>query len=543
MLEHMEGKRVSHLRKARGRALVAALLAVLLVLTLSAGCAKKQAAGPGSEKPRKGGNLTVGVDRETDTFDLYQMTWSAGQQYVYESLASRDWDYKYAPGLAESWETSPDGRTWTFHLRKGVKWHDGTPFTSKDVKKHFEVMTDPATAAANAVDYTWIKSMETPDDNTIVFKLEAPFPNLLFKLAQSYGAVQQPAAYAKYGPNGTKEYGTKVAVGTGPMKLKSWAPGDKIVLERNPDYKWGPAWLTNKGPTYVDTVTYKVLPDSSTRLAELETGTVQVLLDVPVEHYQRVSQMKNVTVFKQPAFGLGYLAFATDKKPFNNPKVREAINLAIDREALAKSVFFGLAQAAYGYLPPHLAEFYEDKQAMRYDPTAAKTLLAEAGYPKGFKTTISTQNRTEHVRVAQAIQPMLEAIGIKTEIVQYDEAGYKAMLKAGKQELFMRQYSWDNADILQWFLDSRQAPYPGHSRWKDKKTDDMIAAAENAVTPDKRTQGYIELEKYLISQAVWAPLWYPMSIQAVRTDLVGGYRPYPGGGDVLQEVWLKKDIK
>jgi len=530
-------------RKTRHLVLAAVVVAALLVLTLSAGCANKQAAGPGSEKPRKGGNLTIGVDRETDTFDLYQMTWSAGQAYVYDTLVTRDWNYKYAPGLAESWESSPDGKTWTFHLKKGVKWHDGTPFTSQDVKKHFEVMLDPKTAAANVLDYTWIKSMETPDDQTIVFKLASPFPNLLFKLCQSYGAIQSPAAYAKYGPNGTKEYGTKIAVGTGPMKLKEWIPGDRIVLERNPEYNWGAPWLSNRGPFYLNTLTYRVIPDSATRVAELETGNVQVLLDVPVEHYDRVSKMPNVQVIKQPAFGLGYLAFGTANKPFNDPRVREAINLAIDREALAKSVFFNLVQPAYGYLPPGLAESYEDKNAMRYDVEAAKKLLAQAGYPKGFKTTLATQNRTEHVRAAQAIQQMLEAIGVKADIVQYDEAGYKSFLKSGKQQLFMRQYSWDNADILQWFLESRQAPYPGHSLWKDKKTDELIAAAEGATTPELRTQKYIELEKYLIEQAVWAPLWYPMSIQAVRTDLVGGYRPYPGGGDVFNDVWLKKDIK
>ncbi len=534
-----------HLRSRRSALWLATTLAILLILTLSFGCAKKSG-GETSDKPVKGGNLVIGVDRETDTFDLYQMTWSAGQNYVYDTLVTRDWDYKYAPGLAESWEVSSDGLTWTFHLQKGVKWQDGTPFTSKDVKQHFVTMIDPATAAANALDYSWITSpdsMETPDDYTIIFHLKTPFPNLLFKICQSYGAIQSPAAYAKYGPNGTKEYGTKIAVGTGSLKLKEWIPDDRIVLERNPDYNWGAPWLANRGPFYLDTLTYRLLPDSATRVAELETGNVQVLLNVPVEHYDRVSKMPNVQVIKEPAFGLGYLAYNIDKKPFNDVRVRQAINLAIDRAALAKSVFFDLVQPAYGYLPPGLAESYEDKNAMRYDVEAAKKLLADAGYPNGFTCTLSTQNRTEHVRAAQALQPMLEAIGIKAEIVQYDEAGYGALLKASKQELFMREYSWDNADILQWFLESRQAPYPGHSHWKDAKTDQMIAAAENAVTPELRTQGYIELEKHLIEKAVWCPLWYPLSIQAIRTDLVGGYRAYPGGGDVFNDVWLKKAPK
>ncbi|HEY3314460.1 MAG TPA: ABC transporter substrate-binding protein [Bacillota bacterium] len=535
---------MSLFRNRRLRLIVVGLLSALFVLTLSFGCAGKQAAGPGSEKPKKGGNLTMGFDRETDTFDIYQMTWGSGQEYVYESLTTRDWDYKVVGSLAESWESTPDGKTWTFHLRKGTKWHDGTPFTSKDVKRYYEVMLDPKTAAANALDWTWIKSMDTPDDNTIVFHLDSPFPNLFGKTSNSYGSIMNPDAYAKYGPDGTKEYGTKIAIGTGPLKLKEWIPGDKVVFERNPDYRWGPLFVANKGPVWVDTVTFKTIPDAATRLAELETGNVQILANVPVEHYDRVAKIPNVEVFKEPAFGLGYLAFATDKKPFNDPKVRQAVNLAVDREALVKSVFFGLAQAAYGYLPPRTPEAYQDTAAIRYDVAAAKKLMTEAGYPNGFKATLATQNRTEHVRVAQAIQPMLEAIGIKTEIVQYDEAGYKDFLKAGKQELFMRQYEWDNADILQWFLYSRQVPYPGHSRWADRKTDELIDAAESAITPELRAQKYVELQKYLIEQSVWSPLWYPMAITAVRTDLVGGFKPFPGGGNVvIFDLWMKKNVK
>lgn len=528
-------------RRPRGRRPMGLVLVLFLVVGILTGCTQKQAGQPAPEPsgPRKGGNLVVAVDREPDTFDLYHVTWSGGLQLVYESLASRDWDYKYAPALAERWESSPDGLTWTFHLKKNVKFHDGTPLTSHAVKRHFEILLNPETNAANALDYAWIKGMETPDEHTIVFKLDKPYPNLLFRVSQTYGAIQNPDAYEKYGPKGTKQYGTTIAVGTGPFKLKEWVPGDRIVFERNPDYAWAPPWFQNQGAPYLDTVTYRMIPDAATRLAELETGNVQILLSLPVEHYDRAKKMPNVEVLEKPAFGLGYLGIATDKKPFNDVRVRRAINLAIDREALVKSVFFGLAKPAYGYLPPLLAEFYEDKQAHRYDPEAAKKLLAEAGYPNGFKCTLATQNRTEHVRVAQAIQPMLEAVGIKTELVQYDEASYKDMLKAGKQELFMRQYSWDSADILQWFLDSHQFPYPNHSRWRDKTTDDMIWAAETARDLQARTEKYFEVQKYLIDKAVWCPLWYPLTLQAVRTDMVAGYRMHPGEEAFLNDVWLK----
>lgn len=511
-----------------GRAVAWCGVAALVVALVLAGCAggAKQPA-PEAEKPARD-TIVVALAREGETLDHIRTSWTTDAHYtVLDRLVERDYDLKYTPHLAESWTSSPDGMVWTFKLRKDVKFHDGTPFNAAAVKWFFEALLDPKNASPSASDYAFISRIETPDEYTVAFHLKDPYPNILFKLSTTYAGIISPEAYRKYGPDGSNEYGTKQMVGTGLYRFVEWVPGDHLLVTANPDHQWGPEFVQNKGPAHIKNIKYRIIPDAATRLMEFEAGNVDLLLEVAPQDVERVSKLPNVEVFRKPHFGLGYLAFATDKKPFNNVKVRQAINLAIDREAIVKSVFFGVASPAYGYLPPLLPEYVEDRQAHRYDPEAARKLLAEAGYPNGFKCNLATLNKTEHVRVAEAVQAALAKIGIQTEITQYDNASYAAFLKEGKQELFIREYSWSSADILQWFLYGSQFPYPNHSRWVDKKTDELIDAAEYAPSMEAREQGYKALQEYLISKAVWCPIWFPEKVQAVRTDKVANFRMHP----------------
>ncbi|MDB4894479.1 MAG: ABC-type dipeptide transport system, periplasmic component [Firmicutes bacterium] len=525
---------------ARFRHLIPVGLALALTLTACAG-GKSGPGGSGGQaadgKPVQGGTLTVGVATEPNTVDVYQMTWSGGLENMFQSLLSRDFDYKYADGLAEKWTSSPDGKTWTFTLKQNVKFHDGTPFDAEAVKRHFETMRDKATAAQQASEWEWFESMTVVDPHTIRFNLKQPFPNAEFRNSKTYGAIQSPTAYAQHGPNGDKTYGIDVAVGTGPFKLGQYVPGDKLVMKRNPDYAWAPKWAANQGAPYIDQLVWRLIPDSSTRLTELETGNIQVLLDLPVEQYDRAKAISGVEVAQRPGFGLGYLDFRKDKAPFNNVKVRQAVNLAIDREAIVKSIFFGHAKAAYGLVPSELSSYYEQKDAHSLNVAKAKQLLQEAAYDPNQTIQLITRNRTEHVRIAEAVQPMLQAIGMKVEIVQYDAAALKAKQKEGAWQLAVSQYSWDDPDILGWFLYGKNAPSLNSSGWADKQTDQLFEAAESAPSPKERDAKYKELQQYLIAQAVWAPIWFPLSFDAIRTDLVKGYKTHPSG-PYFPDLWL-----
>jgi peptide/nickel transport system substrate-binding protein len=514
-------------------------LGCLLVLSLLAtGCApggketEKPAPTPATPTPQappqKEKLRGIAQSREGDNLDHIKTSWTTGIHFlVFDTVVTTDWDLKYKPGIAESWEVSKDGRVWTFKIRKGMTFHDGTPVNAAAVKWFFDAVLNPSYNSPSAVDYEYMRNSRVVDEYTLEVTLSDSFPNFLSPLASSYAGIISRESYQKYGPEGTKEYGTAKVVGSGPFKFVEWIPNDRMVLAKNPDYNWGPDWVSNRGPVKIDKEVWRTIPDSSTQVAELESGNVHVLLEVPIESVERLSNNPKVQVFKGPHFGLGYLAFATDKKPFTDVRVRKALNLALNREEIVHGVFRDLALPAYGYLPPLMPEYVEDKAAHTYDIEQAKKLLAEAGYPTGFKATLATQNKAEHVRLAEVIKAQLDKVGVKTEIQVFDSAGYASFLKEGKQELFVREYSYADANILQWFLESGQFPYPNHSRWKDQATDRLIKEAETAASLEGRTQKYKELQRYLIDQAVWAPVWVPMKIQAVRADKVKGWRMYP----------------
>ena len=494
------------------KAIVTILVCILLITTV-AGCTKKSGAGA------SGKTLIIGFDRDGEILDTIKTAWySDALIYIHDRLVSRDYNFGYQPGLAEKWDVSEDGLIWTFYLRKGVKFHDGSELTAEDVKWTFDTIKDPNVGSPFRADIEATKEVEVVDDYTVKFILNYPFPNLLFNLSNTAAGIHPANAYEKYGD----DYGKKVVIGTGPYKLEEWIPGDKTVLVKNEEYNWGPEWMANRGPALIDKIIIKVVPDENTRMMELEVGDIHILRNVPETYVEQLEKNPDITVYKEPATKLGYLAYATDKEPFTDVRVRRAINHALNPEEIIQFVFRGLGEVAYGYLPFTLEDEYlgeSEDLAYKYDVEKAKQLLAEAGYPDGFKATLSADNSSKSSKLAEIIQRQLKEAGIETEIQLYDSAAYADMLKEGKQELFIREYSWPNADILDWFLLSERFPYPNHSRWVDEKTDELIMSAARRPTWEERAEGYKEVQRYLIDQAVWAPIYVPMQIIAARKEV------------------------
>lgn len=496
------------------------LSVVLLVFTGCSGSTDEDVREVGGEQSEgEETTLVIAYERDAETLNHIKTGWySDSLVYLYDRLVSRDYDLNYKPGLAKSWETSEDGLVWTFYLREDVKFHDGKPLTAEDVKWTFDTILDPETASPSQSDFAAIKALEVVDDYTVNVILHNPFPNLLFVMSNTAGGIVSQEAYEKYGD----EYGIKYVVGTGPYMFQEWRQGDRIVLVKNPDYNWGPEWMSNTGPSQIDKIIFRVIPEENSRMMELDVGNVHVLKDVPSALLQNFEEMEDVDIFRREATQLGYLAYACDKEPFTDIRVRQAINHAINKEEIVEYVFRGFGEPAHGYLPPALtSEYYADseKDAYGYNVEKAKELLKEAGYENGFEATLSAENSTEYSRLAQVLQSQLKEVGIDVTIQLYDSSSYTAILKEGKQELFLRLYSWPNADILDWFLLSSQFPYPNHSRWQDEKTDELINKANTMPTWDERSEGYHEVQKYLIEQAVWAPIYIPERTFAVRSEV------------------------
>lgn len=503
------------------------MLMVVLILSIAAvGCTTPADPdpGPGGDDPEK--VLVMGYERDAETLDHIKTAWySDALIYMFDRLVTRDYDFNYEPGLAKSWDTSADGLTWTFHLQEGVKFHNGEPLTATDVKWTFDTIMNPDTASPFAGDLGAIAEINVKDELTVDFVLKYPFPNLLFNLSNTAAGITWQGIYDEYGD----DYGAKHVVGTGPFMFDEWVRGDKIVLVKNPDYNWGPAWMSNQGPALIDKVILRTIPEETSRLMELDTGGIHILRNITPSIYEQVKDKSDIEVVRGAATRLGYLAYATDKAPFTDVRIRQAINHAVDRDSIVEFVFRGLAEAAYGYLPPALtSEYYADskKDGYEYDVDKAKELLADAGFADGLKLELAADNSTESTRLAEVLQAQLGEVGIEVEIRLFDSASYADHLKEGKQELFIRLYSWPNADILDWFLLSTQAPWPNHSRWQDAKTDELITRAAQLPTWDERAQGYQDVQKHLIEQAVWCPIYVPETLIAVRSE-VKGFKFHP----------------
>ncbi|HZK25304.1 MAG TPA: ABC transporter substrate-binding protein [Oscillospiraceae bacterium] len=500
------------------------ILVVLLTITLFLTGCGQETGDPDEEAAEK--ELVIAYDRDAEILDTIKTSWlSDGLIYVYDRLVSRDYDFNYQPGLAASWDTSEDGLVWTFKLKEGVKFHNGTPLKASDVKFTIESIIDPEVASPSASDLAAIKGVEVKDDLTFDIVLKHPFPNLLFILSNTTCGIVSEEAYNNYGD----EYGIKYVVGTGPYVFKEWIKGDKLVLEKNPEYNWGPDWMENNGKPIIDSIIMRVIPEESTRRMELEAGNVHILRDVPASFVEELADNEEIEVIRGDATKLGYLAYACDKEPFTDVRVRQAINHAINKNDIVTYLLRGVGQPAYGYLPPALkSEYYADseKDGYAYDVEKAKALLTEAGYKDGLELTLSAENTSEYSKLAEVLQSQLKEVGIETKIQLYDSSSYADMLKEGKQELFIRLYSWPNADILDFFLLSSQFPYPNHSRWLDDTTDELIQKAAGSATWDERSAGYHEVQKHLIEQAVWAPIYIPDRVLAVR-DEVQNFKFHP----------------
>ena len=494
-------------------------MAVGLAACAGSGVEEENDAGDGNEVEQSGDkkSLVVAYEMDYESLDhIRTAQYSDALILILDRLVSRDYDFVYQPGLAKEWEISDDLLTWTFHLKEGVTFHNGDAFTAEDVKWTFDSILDPDFGSPAAGDFGAIKEVNVIDEHTVDIVLEHAFPNLLFVISSTVAGIGNQNAYEEYGD----EYGSKYVVGTGPYMFKEWVRGDKIVLERNPDYDWGPEWA---GDATIEEIVMRTIPEETSRIMEIEAGNVHIIRDTSATIIERLRESDLVDIYDGDSPRLGYLAYATDKEPFTDVRVRRAINHAINKEEIVEYIFRENAVVAHGYIPPMLTdEYYQGSEEDGYEFSVekAKSLLEEAGYGDGLTLQLAAENNSEMTRFAQILQSQLGEVGIEAEIQLYDSSSYVDMLREGEQELFLRVYNWQNADILDWFLESSQFPFPNHSRWIDEKTDELINTARSAASWEERAVGYHEVQKHLIDQAVWTPVFHPTRSVAVRKDVL-----------------------
>jgi peptide/nickel transport system substrate-binding protein len=414
------------------------LFTVLMLSIFLQACTSNSEKSPskGETKSGSGGTLTVAMSAgNLPVPDIVPTEGAEGRRFVgyqiYDGLVR--WDLTSAdktsvpiPGLAESWDISADKITWTFHLRKNVKFHDGTPWNAdaaifgldEVVKKDFEFYNSAAAASISA-NLKWIDSYRKIDDYTIEIKMKEPFS--LFHWDLNWLLFASPEAVKKYG----KDY-INHPVGTGPFKFVSMVPGQKMVLEPNKEY-WG------KVPK-LDRLILRPMPESSARLAALQTGEVN-WAEVPPPESMELLKKQGFQVLLNAYPHIWPLTLNLQIKPWDNKLVRQAANYAIDREGLANSLLGGAARPAKQLMYPGNAWYSEGSIEYTYNPEKAKKLLAEAGYANGFETTFvvpsSGSGNMWPLPMIEFVQQNLAAVGIKVKVEVMEWATMNPAFRAG----------------------------------------------------------------------------------------------------------------
>lgn len=444
---------------------------------------------------------------------------------IYDRLIEQDADQSYHPHLATSWEETPDGMEWTFKLKEGVTFHDGTAFNAQTVA---DWIPDFA-GTENAYLVDAIGSVEVVDDLTVRFVMARPEPNLLYNLASTFMGVPGQAAFDSMGD----DFGVKAAIGTGPFKLDSFAIGLETVLVRNEDYKWASDLSENQGAPHIERVTFREIPDQSTAFLELKTGGVDLLLGVPTDFLEILKSEDGVSVINMPGTGIQYMPINVTAPPFDDILVREATTLAVDQDAIVNSVYNGVGATAHNFLISSLPAANVDPALnVNFDPTKAGELLDQAGWTMGgdgvrmkdgapLNIKLFTENSTQYKNLTQVIQAQLKDIGMNAEITVFDSSTIRDEYKRNAHQLAVRGYDWNNSDILDWFFSGERLGYPNVSMWKDVKGQELNdKAMGQSSTSAERIANFKEYHEYVLSQYLFVPIYQPTSNIAYNNTTV-----------------------
>lgn len=494
----------------------------------SAVAATKPAAAAG----KKGGALIMAASADAETLDPHITTALRATRYLtllHDNLVNRDFDGSFKPNIAESYTISPDGLTYTFKLRKDVKFHSGKLLTSSDVKYTYErwLKTDKSPTAYTIKPIT---SIEAPDPQTIVFKLDKPYNILLDQIAGSYGVILNSDVVEKAG----KDYGVSVVDGTGPYKFKEWTRQQRFVVERNPDYAWGGPVFQNQGPAYLDSIETRIIPEDSTRNAEFEAGNIHINIDVPAQEVDRLSKGDKATVVKFDQLQTTYMGLNTKKAPVDDMMIRRAISYAVNRDEIVKGAYFGLGQPAINMLSPQTPAYLQGVKdvAATFDLDKAKSTLDQAGWKPGaggIREKNGQQlvvpfwyiNSSSATLAAQILQQQLLKAGIKLDTKPYEETAWFAAARSGEQVGFTVGVYYENADVLRFYFYSKQQPAPNRFGWDNADMDKQLE--DSLSNPDKAavTKDYEAVQKTLAEQTPAIPLIHEQGTIGVNKKVQG----------------------
>jgi glutathione transport system substrate-binding protein len=500
-------------------------------LALAAATAARPSHAAGSS------DLTVGVPTNLtglDPADVNDTLSQSACRLMMQGLYGFDKDMNLIPVLAESYTASEDAKEFTFKLRTGISFHDGAPFDAAAVKANFDRVTDPANHLKRTSLYEMIDHTDVVDPTTVRFVLKNPFGAFVPTIAHPAGMQISPKAIQQYG----KEI-SRNPVGTGPFKFVSWS-ADTLKVTKNDKY-----WKPNL--PQLASVTFRSVPENGARLAMLQAGEAQFIYPMPPEMIKAVEHNANITVNNAPSIYERYVAMNVMKHPYNDLRVRQALNYAVDKAAFAKVVWNGYEDPADSPIPPHLA-FHVAQQPWPYDPAKAKQLLKDAGVGDGFDTEIWANTVTISLRAMQFLQQQLAAVGIRVKVTPLEAGLLGSKIFAVQRpadsdlELYTGAWSSSTGDAdwgLRPLFGSQAFPPKlfNVGYYSNKSLDEKLAAALATADSNKRAALYADAQKLIWNDAPWIFLGVDRNLSAQSKKLNGLYM-IPDGGLLIEEAAL-----
>ena len=533
-------------------------LALLFVVALAVS-ACTSASQPGTSTapsgaaaaPVSGGIVTIPI-----TADPTLNPWSPNafveslfiNRVIFEGLTKPGKDLAPAPDLAESWTIAPDGLSWTFKLRSGTKWSDGTPFSADDVAFTFnDIVLKPDLGAQNRASYAAVKTVTVVDPNTVRFDLSRKFAALASFLAYNAGILPK-SVLSSGNPLTTTSFNKGVPVSTGPFKVEKYTSGQSVSLVRNDNY-FGPK-------AYLDKVVFTVVPDANTQIAQALSGDLQIMILDNKAAVDRVKTASGLVVVSRPLVQYYWLALNQTDARFTDVRVRQAFVQAIDRQAIIKSVELGYGSIANSPITPALAAYYDPSLASKYpyDPTKAKDLLTQAGWTAGpdgvlqkngqpFKFTMDVGQRGVLEPVNALIQQDLKKVGVIADLNTMEWNSYI------QKDVVRRDYTatvnwWtypSDPDVFPYYHSSAAGKGFNIPGYQDPKLDDLLVQGQSASDLESRKAVYKQLQAYTSETLPYLFLWYPQEVDVLSSSLNGV--PELGLRDAVQyigEWWLAK---
>ena len=463
----------------------------------------------------------IGLDAQSERID----------NLLFDDLLTRDEHLNVQPALAERWEI-PDPRTYVFHLHRGVKFHDGRPLTSRDVKWTFDSLLEGKVLSTKSAVYQFVEHIDAPDDSTVVFHLKEPFATLLWNLSDGAMGIV---------PYGSGDEVSRHPIGSGPFRFVSAEQDNEVVIERNDDY-WGQKPRLKR-------VRFAVVPDATTRALELRKGSADIAINALTgDMVLALEREPDLEVLHAPGTVLAYMALNTRDPILKDVRVRQALAYAIDRRPMIHYLIRDFARPAYGVIPPESWAYNGDVSHYDCNPDQARQLLEQAGYPAingvRFHLTMKTSTDESTRLMAAVLQQQLREVGIALDIRTFEFATFFSDVTRGEYQVHSLRWIGGNEDpdIFEYVFDSAKFPPHGANRtfYANPRVDALIDQARSELDQNARRQLYAEIQRILAEDMPYINLWYIDNVLVHNKRLRGLTLDPPGNYDFLKTAELAR---